>query len=112
MAEIIVPGTNQFEVEAPDGVEAYAKAGVAVGMTCGGILEIKAATMLAKSEVTGFWKWLGVTALCSSAADLFKQAASVFAKPAPVKEQQADEDTEETTEAEEETVEDTPENEE
>lgn len=111
MVEINVPGTNQ-EVNVPDGVESYAKAGVAVGMTCGGILEIKAASMLAKSEVTGFWKWLGVSVLCSHAADLFKQAAGIFVKPAaPIEEQ---EDSEESTEEneEEETTEITPDTEE
>lgn len=58
-----------------------AKAGVALGMTCGAIIEIKAASVLAKSEVQGFWKFVGVAVLCSNAADLFKQAASIFVKP-------------------------------
>ena len=58
-----------------------AKAGVALGMTCGALIEIKAASVLAKSEVQGFWKFVGVAVLCSNAADLFKQATSIFVKP-------------------------------
>lgn len=86
----------------------YAKAGIALGMTCGALVEIKAASALAKSEVQGFWKFIGVAVLCSNAADLFKQAASIFVKPEIKKEcdcnscnePDAANETEQTVEAE------------
>lgn len=59
----------------------YTKTGVALGMTCGALIEIKAASALAKSDTPGFWKFCGVAVLCSNAADLFKRAADIFAKP-------------------------------
>jgi hypothetical protein len=59
----------------------YTKTGVALGMTCGALIEIKAASALAKSDAPGFWKFCGVAVLCSNAADLFKRAADIFVKP-------------------------------
>lgn len=59
----------------------YTKTGVALGMTCGALIEIKAASALAKSDAPGFWKFCGVAVLCSNAADLFKRAADIFVNP-------------------------------